>query len=102
MLLMPLLRLTPPLVRWSIRRKIYRWYGLLRDIDDELRDGMSVEELRRELTRLREIEEQVAGVDVPLSYGGEFHEMRFHLSVVRARLERLLAEKGKPLQAQAG
>jgi hypothetical protein len=101
MLLMPLLRLTPPLVRWRTRRKIYRWYGLLRDIDDRLRGGMSVEELRRELARLREIEEQVADVDVPLSYGGEFHEMRFHLSVVRARLERLLAEKGEPLQSQA-
>jgi TRAP transporter TAXI family solute receptor len=101
MLLMPLFRLTPPLVRWRTRRKIYRWYGLLRDIDAKLIAGASVAELRHELARLRAIEDQVAAVDVPLSYMGEFHDMRFHLSMVRTKLERLLAEKGEPASAPA-
>jgi TRAP transporter TAXI family solute receptor len=96
MLLMPLLRMTPPLVRWRVRRKIYVWYGLLRDIDEKLIAGASTEELHTELARLREIEQQVAAVDVPLSYMGEFHTMRFHLATVRSKLERLLAEKAEP------
>jgi TRAP transporter TAXI family solute receptor len=99
MLLMPLLRMTPPLVRWRTRHKIYRWYGLLRDIDAKVNAGASAAELRHELAQLRAIEDQAAAVEVPLSYMGEFHEMRFHLSVVRNKIERLLAEKGEPLLA---
>jgi TRAP transporter TAXI family solute receptor len=97
MLLMPLIRLTPPLVRWRTRRKIYLWYNSLRDIDEKLIAGISVQDLRRELTRLREIEDQVAAVNVPLSYMEEFYNMRFHLQVVRNKLEKLLAEKGEPV-----
>jgi TRAP transporter TAXI family solute receptor len=98
MLMMPLLRLTPPLVRWRTRRKIYLWYGLLRDIDEKLIAGATVIELQHELFRLREIEDQVAAVDVPLSFMGEFHNMRFHLSVVLSKLERLLAEKKEAVE----
>ena len=101
MLMMPLLRLTPPLVRWRTRRKIYLWYGALRDIDQKVVAGASAEELRHELARLREIEDQVAAVDVPLSFMGEFHNMRFHLSVERTKLEQMLAEKGEPVVALA-
>jgi TRAP transporter TAXI family solute receptor len=97
MLMMPLVRLTPPLVRWRTRRKIYLWYNSLRDIDEKLIAGISVQDLRHELTRLREIEDQVAAVNVPLSYMEEFYNMRFHLQVVRNKLEKMLAEKGEPV-----
>jgi TRAP transporter TAXI family solute receptor len=99
MLLMPLFRLTPPLVRWRTRRKIYLWYNSLRDIDEKLIAGISVADLRRELARLREIEDQVGAVNVPLSYMEEFYNMRFHLQMVRSKLEKLLADKGEPLTA---
>jgi TRAP transporter TAXI family solute receptor len=97
MLLMPLVRLAPPLVRWRTRRKIYLWYNSLRDIDEKLIAGISMQDLKHELARLREIEEQVAAVDVPLSYMEEFYNMRFHLQMVRNKLEKLLAEKGEPV-----
>ena len=49
MLLMPLLRTAPPLIRWRTRRKIYMWYSELRDIDQSLVAGLSGPELKQEL-----------------------------------------------------
>jgi TRAP transporter TAXI family solute receptor len=86
MLLMPLLRAAPPLMRWRTRRKIYRWYSYLREIDQRLADGVSGSELDQDVARLKRIEYQVAHVDVPLSYMEEFYHLRLHLAMLRQRL----------------
>lgn len=86
MLLMPLVRAAPPLMRWRTRRKIYRWYSDLRDIDQRLVSGLSGPELDHELERLKRIEQQVAFVDVPLSYMEEFYHLRLHLGMLQQRL----------------
>ena len=52
MLMMPLLRAAPPLMRWRTRRKIYLWYSDLREIDQRLVAGLSGPELDQELARL--------------------------------------------------
>jgi hypothetical protein len=86
MLMMPLLRAAPPLMRWRTRRKIYRWYSDLREVDQKLVTGLSGPELDQELARLRDIEHQVAYVDVPLSYMEEFYHLRLHLEMLQQRL----------------
>jgi TRAP transporter TAXI family solute receptor len=86
MLMMPLLRAAPPLMRWRTRRKIYRWYSDLREIDQKLLTGMSGPELDQELARLRDIEHHVAHVDVPLSYMEEFYHLRLHLGMLQQHL----------------
>jgi hypothetical protein len=45
-MLVPLVLLLMPLVRWRIRRKTYPWCGVLRAIDATLAAGASGEELR--------------------------------------------------------
>ncbi len=92
MLMMPLLRATPPLMRWRTRRKIYLWYSDLREIDQRLAHGLSWHELDVELGRLKEIEHQVAYVDVPLSYMEEFYHLRLHLAMLQSRLNELRAQ----------
>jgi TRAP transporter TAXI family solute receptor len=99
MLMMPLLRAAPPLMRWRARRKIYVWYSDLREIDRRLAAGLSGPELDQELARLKEIEHQVTNVDVPLGYMEEFYHLRLHLGMLqqhlmglRARGERSVAE----------
>jgi uncharacterized protein len=89
MLLMPLLRAAPPLLRWRTRRKIYLWYSDLRDIDQRLVSGLSEAELDQEFARLNEIEHQVAYVDVPLSYMEEFYHLRTHLDMLQQHLVEL-------------
>jgi TRAP transporter TAXI family solute receptor len=95
MLMMPLLRAAPPLMRWRTRRKIYRWYSDLRKIDQRLIAGLSGPELDQELARLQEIEHQVAYVDVPLSYMEEFYHLRLHLGMLQQHLIGLRA-RGEP------
>ena len=86
MLMMPLVRVAPPLMRWRTRRKIYLWYSDLRDIDQRLLAGLSGPEMDEELARLKEIEHQVAHVDVPLSYMEEFYHLRLHLGMLQQHL----------------
>ncbi|SIO59458.1 TRAP transporter solute receptor, TAXI family [Singulisphaera sp. GP187] len=90
MLMMPLLRVTPPLMRWRTRRKIYLWYSDLREIDQRLITGLSGPELDMELTRLQDIGSQVAYVDVPLSYMKEFYHLRLHLAMLQQHVIELL------------
>jgi uncharacterized protein len=100
MLMMPLVRAAPPLLRWRTRRKIYLWYSDLRDIDQRLVSGLSSAELDHELARLNEIEHQVAYVDVPLSYMEEFYHLRTHLDMLQQHLVEL-REKSEGAAARA-
>jgi TRAP transporter TAXI family solute receptor len=100
MLMMPLLRAAPPLMRWRTRRKIYLWYSDLRDIDQRLVHGLSGPELDQELARLKDIEHQVAYVDVPLSYMEEFYHLRLHLGMLQQHLIELRA-RGEPMSVSA-
>ena len=91
MLLMPLLRVAPPLVRWQTRRKIYMWYTELREIDQKAILGMSTEEAQQSLASLHRLEQQIARVGVPLSYMEEYYNLRLHLNLVRSRVHSILA-----------
>jgi hypothetical protein len=91
MLMMPLVRAAPPLMRWRTRRKIYLWYSDLREIDQKLVTGLRGPELDQEIARLKEIERQVAHVDVPLSYMEEFYHLRLHLGMLQQKLRELRA-----------
>jgi uncharacterized protein len=91
MLMMPLIRAAPPLMRWRTRRKIYLWYSDLRDIDQRLVAGLSGPELDQELARLQDIDHQVAHVEVPLSYMEEFYHLRSHLAMMQQHLVELRA-----------
>jgi TRAP transporter TAXI family solute receptor len=100
MLMMPLLRAAPPLMRWRTRRKIYLWYSDLRRIDLRLVTGLSGPELDQELARLKDIEHQVAYVDVPLSYMEEFYHLRLHLGMLQQHLSELRA-RSEPIVVSA-
>lgn len=100
MLMMPLLRATPPLMRWRTRRKIYLWYSDLREIDQRLITGLSGPELDKELTRLKDIEFQVTYVDVPLSYMKEFYHLRLHLAMLQQHVNEWRA-RGEPTVTDA-
>jgi len=83
-ILIPLSRLVPPLYRFRVRSKIFRWYRNLRLIEAELEDGRRP---RAELVEsLDKLEGRVAGVRVPLSYADELYSLRSHIDLVRARL----------------
>ncbi|RKZ46834.1 MAG: C4-dicarboxylate ABC transporter substrate-binding protein [Candidatus Parabeggiatoa sp. nov. 3] len=87
-ILLPLFKGAFPLYRWSIRFKIFRWYGILRDIDSEI-DGLAdLEAIKEEMQRMKSLQKElIEQVSVPLSYMGEFYGLRMHIQLVLKRLE---------------
>ncbi|GAV20045.1 hypothetical protein MMIC_P1006 [Mariprofundus micogutta] len=83
-LLIPLFKVMPPLYRWRVRSRIYRWYEELSRIDEALADGFD-QTLLDELDR---IETDIRQVHVPLSYADELYNLRMHLSLIRDSAEK--------------
>lgn len=91
MVMMPLFRAAPPFVRWRTRRKIYRWYSELRAIDLRVIRGMNVAEAERDFGAVTRLEQQIADVEIPLSYMEEYYNLRLHVNLVRQKLQSILA-----------
>lgn len=85
-LLIPLAKIMPPIYRWRMRSKVYRWYRELQEIDLGLFHNIPAPEdyYRLELER---IEGEVVKVDVPLSFADELFDLRLHIEMIRRRLE---------------
>ena len=85
-LLLPLLKIAPPIYRWRIRSKIYRWYRVLREIDQKLKEAPPGTDFSEDIAGLRSLEIELVEVSVPLSYMAEFYSLRFHISFVLEKL----------------
>ncbi|MEN8179188.1 MAG: hypothetical protein ABFS39_11310 [Pseudomonadota bacterium] len=85
-LLIPLAKIMPPIYRWRMRSKVYRWYRELQEIDLGLFHNIPAPEdhYHQELER---IEGEVVKVDVPLSFADELFDLRLHIEMIRRRLE---------------
>lgn len=94
-LLIPLVKIMPPVYRWRVRGRIVRWYRELRRIDLELEissaDPVALQDLSQ---RLAEIESDAARVEVPLSYSDQLYNLRLHMRLIGEKLERLGAVSG--------
>jgi TRAP transporter TAXI family solute receptor len=85
--LFPLFRLLPGLYRWRVSSRIYRWYGRLKEIELELDEPRTSEELNGMLARLDAIEEAVNHIDTPLAYSENLYVFRQHIDLVRQRVQ---------------
>jgi hypothetical protein len=85
-LLIPLFKVMPPAYRWRVRKKIYRWYRELQELDVEQPQRETAERLTALQQRLDAIEEEVRKVRVPLSYVDELYDLRVHIDLLRAKL----------------
>ena len=85
-LLFPLIKLAPPIYRWRIRSRIYRWYAILKGMDQRLFDS-SMSELQQFEHQLLEMEAELSELDVPLSYMQEFYNLHLHIDLVKRRLK---------------
>jgi len=83
-LLLPLSRIVPPLYAWRVRRRVFRWYALLREVEERLENrSESTEQL---LERLAHLDDRVNRVAVPLSYADELYALRNNVHAVRKRV----------------
>jgi TRAP transporter TAXI family solute receptor len=91
-ILVPLFRLVPPLYRWRVRSRIYRWYARLKEIELQLDEKPRAVPLDEMLDRLDSIERSVNRIPTPLAYSENLYSFRQHIDLVRARVQRAVAE----------
>jgi len=92
-LLLPLAKGFLPIYRWRIRHQIYRWYKLLRQIDEKA-DSLDEKGLTAELKRISELQKEVQEhVNVPLSYMGEYYLLREHIDLIKEKLLSLIRKR---------
>jgi TRAP transporter TAXI family solute receptor len=88
-LLLPLFKVAPPLYRWRIRSRIYRWYTLLRQMETDLKIDANTEKLHAHWKTLQIMETELDDLhNVPLAYMQEFYSLRLHIEFVERRLIR--------------
>lgn len=95
-LLFPLFKAIGPIYQWRIRARIYRGYKHLREIDQQLFLGKLDGDIAAQISRLEHLEDQLARVDVPLSYSSELYELHMHLRYMIERLQARRATEGQP------
>ena len=88
-LMLPLLRLAPSIYNWRIRSKIFRSYGDLKFLENELRHHYDPARHGEYLVRLDRIEEEAYSRSVPLSFSDLAYTLREHINLVRVELMRL-------------
>ncbi len=87
-LLLPLSKIVPPLYVWRIRSRVYRWYGQLRAVEQELEAAHGDHALCAGLLkRLDEIEELVNQISIPLAFADGLYGLRSHINFVRNRVK---------------
>jgi len=87
----PVMRIFPGVYTWRVRRRVFRWYDALRAVEREVGEAPTPERARELLARLEAIQEGVSRTRVPLTYSDYAYNLKLHIEMVRARLERLLA-----------
>ena len=91
-ILIPLLRVMPPIYAWRMRAKIYRSYKALEALEAHVHQGLDEAGLRRGREELERIEAEVRKVHVPLSFAAQAYDLRMHIRLVR---ETLFAERDR-------
>ena len=83
-LLIPMLKVMPPIYTWRMRSRVYRWYRELEAVDTMLLDeGDDQGKQAQALAELDRIERDVRQVQVPLSFAGQLYHLRQHIDWVR-------------------
>jgi TRAP transporter TAXI family solute receptor len=96
--LLPAMRLLPTLYRWRVRSRIYRWYARLKEIELQLEEHRTADELHRMLKRLDEIEDSVNHINTPLAYSENLYAFRQHIDLVRLRARAGASRSGADIQ----
>lgn len=88
-LLIPLVRIAPALYTWRVRSKVFRIYGELRYLEDDLKQHFDAAKLGEYRLRLDAIDEQASALPVPLAFTDLIYTLREHVNLVRQTLVKL-------------
>ncbi|RZL01702.1 MAG: TAXI family TRAP transporter solute-binding subunit [Rubrivivax sp.] len=83
-LLLPLSRVVPPLYTYRVRRRVFRWYERLRQVEAHMEEGDA--ETSELLDELDELDRVAAQITVPLAHADELYALRNNIERTRRRL----------------
>jgi TRAP transporter TAXI family solute receptor len=88
-LLIPLLKVAPAIYSWRIRSKIFRCYGELKFLEDDLKEHFDAARLPEYRSRLDALDDEASRLRVPLAFTDLVYTLRGHVNLVRKTLDKL-------------
>jgi TRAP transporter TAXI family solute receptor len=89
MLSLPLLKFAPALYSWRVRSKIFRCYGDLKFLENDLRRHYDPARHQDYVVHLDRIDEGASALNIPLAFADLLYTLREHINLVREELRRL-------------
>jgi TRAP transporter TAXI family solute receptor len=89
MLSLPLLKFAPALYSWRVRSRIFRCYGDLKFLENDLRNHYLAARHDEYVRRLDDIEDDAYSRNIPLGYTDLLYTLREHINLVRDKLRHL-------------
>jgi len=83
----PLLRFLPALYAWGMRRRVFRLYGELKYLEDQLVARGAQQDVGDLVSRLDHLEERASRFRLPVSFRPLLYALRLHIDLVRHRLQ---------------
>jgi TRAP-type uncharacterized transport system substrate-binding protein len=99
-LLLSVLKYAPQIYAWWVSQRIYRWYGQLRTIEDELDRAGADADVSAWVARVDEVEDHVARLSTPVGWSDRVYTLREHIRFVHDKLER--HRRGAEARARGG
>ncbi len=87
-ILVPLFRFAPGLYSWRVRRRVWRWYRHLKQLESRLAtaDPATRTALAAEIESMAQ---SASAIPIPARYAGELYHLREHIELVRQRIAAL-------------
>lgn len=88
-LLIPLLKIAPAIYTWRVRSKIFRIYGELKFLEEDIKQHSDIERAGEYRLRLDTLEDEASQLHVPLGFTDLVYTLREHVNLVRQALHKL-------------
>ena len=88
-LLIPLLKVAPAIYSWRVRSKVFRCYGELKFLEEDLKQRFDAAKLPEYRSRLEVLDDEARGLKVPLAFTDLVYTLREHVNLVRQTLKNL-------------
>lgn len=91
-LLIPLLKIAPAVYTWRVRSKVFRCYGELKFLEEDLKHRFDPTLLIDYRRRLDDLDEEASQLRVPLGFSDLVYTLREHVNLVRRILDKREAQ----------
>ncbi|MBI5790973.1 MAG: ABC transporter substrate-binding protein [Rhodocyclales bacterium] len=86
--LIPLFKFAPQIYGWRVRSRIYRRYGELKFLENEVNENPAAHSRAEWLAKLDRIEADASHIRTPLTFSDMLYTLRGHIDLVRDMIQR--------------